>query len=495
MFTYAHFRSDLLPVSVGTTDGDGNVEFSRSRMDGSVFVDEFEVTLNEFSSTFRVSWNATTYPRSVTSYAQSTFQSTVSTDGGAGGETVGSAALAEYSTGVDSHTFTAPATQTHSFTTQYFSNTATTLSASATATTTTTGSRTLTMTGVTTRVPAALPDSFNETRWFVARELPFGSSPSGLRRVGLAYGIGTVGGSTGSRTVASLLTGAQTYNSTRFVSTSSSSTNTNFSDDTATSYSTKYIRKTVYETSAMGAGQATARRRRYDGSAAFGLNGTSEGAMSWDGDQMISPTVAPAFSPFVSIASNVLSRRIFTEIESATDTSRYSIGGSSAMLAWSYLSSSWRLLATKTNDSASTTIEISLLTSASAATTTAAATTAVGLTTAILGPLLPFSASSFRDISVTQSASINTSRTFVMMSGSGTSGTAASASSAHAASTSFSFSDGTTNSNLAFYASAPAISVSTSSTRFFDVFAYDVTIYQNSKWNEASRGDAVSVIE
>ena len=67
-------------------------------------------------------------------------------------------------------------------------------------------------------------------------------------------------------------------------------------------------------------------------------------------DQAINPTVAPAFVEFVSIApDNVLSRRVFTQPESMTQGSAYSIGGSSAILNWSYLSSSWRLLATLKN--------------------------------------------------------------------------------------------------------------------------------------------------
>lgn len=490
MFTYQHLRDDLLPVSLG-----GGGATTNFRMDGGVYVDGEVISIfpSSFSETYRESWSATTYPRSATSHPKTTFYSYTDTNGNSGlypnGETSGSAALAGYSTGVDSHTFTAPATQTYSFTTQYFSNTATTLSASAAATRTTTGSRTLTMSGVTTLVPIPGFSDWMETRWFVARELPFGAS--GLRKVGLAYGIGEVGGTTGSRTVASLSTGAQTYNSTRNVSTSTSDT----------LGTTKYIRLTTYGAVAMGAGRATARRRRYQGGAFFGTNGTSGTAMSWDFfNQMVNPTIAPDFSPFVSIGAGVFSRRIFTQIERSIGSSHYSIAGSSAYLCWSYISSSWKLFATKTNSTTSTTLEISLLTSSSAQTTTGGATIAIGLVnnsnspaTFILGPLVPFSTLSFNEISVTRSASNYTSRTFVLFSGSGTTGTAASSSSAHAASTSFSFSDGTTNSNLPFYASAPAVSITTSSVDAFYVNGFDVTIYKNSKWNEAGRGDPVSV--
>jgi hypothetical protein len=492
MFTYAHLRGDLLPVSQGVTDSDGNAEFSRSSVGAGLFVDEYQVTLNEFSSTYRVSYSTGTYPRSATSYEVTDFESTASTDGGNGGQTVGSAVFGLSSTGVDSHTFTAPATQTHSFTTQWFSNAGTTLSGSASATRTTTGSRTLTMTGVTTLVPAAVPASFVEKRRFVARELPFGSLPEGLRRVALAYGASEIT-ATGSLTVGSLQTGEQTYNSTRLVSTSTSST-----DTAATSYSTKYIRQTAHASSAMGAGRVTAARKRFSGTVFYDLSGSSGSAMAQTGsDQAINPTVAPTFVEFVSIApDNVLSRRVFTQPESMTQGSAYSIGGSSAILNWSYLSSSWQLLATLKNSDTSTTTQISLLTSAAASTTTEAATTALGLSTCVLGPRLPFATSGLPDVSVSLSASLNTSRTFVIQQGAGTTGSAVSSSSAYAVSSSSSFSNGTANSNLSFFASAPAVSISTSSVNDFEIFGQsDVTIYRNSKWNEAGTSDTISVVQ
>lgn len=487
MFTYNHFFTNVLPV--GFTGYDGDV--GKSYISSGLFVEEYTNSL----SAIRESYSTGTYARSVTSFVISKFtsdkaSSTTST-------TTTSSAIGNYSTGVDSHTFTAPATQTHSFTTQWFSNTATTLSGSASATQTTTGSRTLTMTGVTTLVPSPMSPSFTGIQWFVARELPFGTFPAQLRRVALAYGIGEVGATIGTRTFSTLTTGGQTYNSTRYATTSTTDV-----DGFGRSGTTNLIRNTVYNISDMGNGRADATGKRFQHAVFYGMGGTSGPAMSWDVfQQAISPTIAPDFSPFVGIAqNNIFSRRVFTDPESSFFGTRYSISGSSAALVWSYLSSSWGLFATLTNDSTSSTTQISLETSALASTTTIRFTTEIGPSTCVRGPIVPFLTSGLMDISVKLSASFRTTRTYVMHEGYGTSGTPTSSSSAYATTSSFSFSNGTANSNLPFFVSAPALSISTSSNNELFVIGGDafdpiVGMYKNSKWNEAGTSDTISVVQ
>jgi len=487
MFSYNHFRSDLLPV-VSSSDG-GTVFGSQKnewKMDGNIFVVE-ELRGNWLTD--RLSFSAITYPASASTYPVS-IQATNTNSSQVYTSTIISQTLGFSSTGIGSRTFTAPNTTTYQLATLYFSDTGTTISGSAQATGTTTGARTITQSNVTTLVPAALHESFNETRWYIMREHPFGNSPDGLRRVGLAYGLGEVGSSQGSRIASSLsASGPQSYNSTRFVLTSTSSV------DTASniSFSETKIRKTIYATSLLGSGDASAYRRKFDGQAAFNTQGTSGSAMEKGIGQLLSPSISPDFQAFVQVADGVWFRRIFTNLESASDSGQYSIGASSASLRWSYLSSSWKMFATISNSSTSSTTEISMLTASAAATTSELAVKSVGISSCALGPLLPFSGSSLQNITISISATFNSSMPFAVFSGYGSTSSASSLSASYASGSSYSFSGGTGNSNLPFFVGCQGLSISTTSQSGYEVDESDATIFQNSKWNEAWRGDSVSV--
>jgi len=183
------------------------------------------------------------------------------------------------------------------------------------------------------------------------------------------------------------------------------------------------------------------------------------------------------------------------------------VNGSSASLVWIYTNSSWSLHATLKNTSTSTTIWISTSLSGAPSSTSLSASVGVGISTAILGPLYPFSVSGGNAVHF----SLNNDRTDSVSAFYGysntamTSGTSTLFSSSASTFASSSFLSGLMDSSFKrFYAGLRGASFSTQSSNLptldvnqaFNPSLLETPVVLNgNKWNEAGREDAVSVIQ
>ena len=423
-----------------------------------------------------------------------------------GGLTNGTKTNAGSSTATGSATFTYHGTKTSVFSTTWFTNASTTVSGSASMTTTDSSiTLTGTLSGVTT-LTWCFGEMVTEQRWYNARQLP----PPLRRCAGLLQ-------------VTSMGTGLKSFQTV-----SHGEINTASTALITSSYSNEISSQTIFEGDSDGGGE-TARdtyltsvqgfrgtqfsttnlslvvlaKRSILTGACFALNEFSTAGSAYS----LSPSVSESSDLFVPFGHSASFPFVFTDrITGKT------VNGSSATLQWKYSSSSWKLYATLGNSDTSTTTEISVQTSGSMPTTTQTATNALGCSTAILGPLYGLSEISLHEISLTITNNRNSSESLSGHFGfSGNSFTQSSTSpvssssfsSADSFSSSYSYGLGVANStNRSFFANQYANSISTSTflwpastanTMSEATFTPANTGYFQAKWNEAGRGDPVSV--
>lgn len=382
-----------------------------------------------------------------------------------------------YSTGVDSVTFFTSPTATAALTQTYWTigtGTATTvLSATAPATITVTGIGAATLSAVTTLVPIFAISMQTVQRWYKARQ-----HPPPLRRAGIAFAA-THGAS--SAAVASLSAGLNRFLDDLSIATSSSSTETAGANQTIQSTDTYWTGARVSHSTSKALAVITAQRSLVSG---LYSAGSFFSAISY------TPTVVGSWSSGVSVASQLRALSVFTQ-PLFSDSTTY---------RWSFVSFSWKLYGTTRNSSTSSTFEVGINSIGAASAALVSANAIIGATTAVLGPVQPFTASGLNIVSVTTQ---NTGGGSVFYSGrnssSGSSFSASANASASLAATLGSaigsepvtFAD----SLLSYAVAHVAASVSTSTfSSFAPVNPADIpSLYSAEKWNEAGQGDAVSV--
>ena len=455
--------------------------------------DTFGGNLGEFASGYqKTSYAFGTAARSVTARTASSSQSTsyneqfqVTTINTSTSSTFTISPVGS-STGVDSVTYTEAATGTTQFTQVFATAGTSTLSGTASATTTLGGStRTLTLSNVTTLVPLFVLDMPTVQRWYEAR-----AYPPGLRGAGIAF-AGTHVSGTGA--VAGLSAGSNAYaTDLSFGSFSSSSSDgaTAPFDGTAGQSERSQTGETYFtgsrrsSTGWTATGVLSAARRSLAGPAFISQTGIGSAIT-------FSPSITATWTGGVSVAQGIQSANIFTNARvHASSTFR-----------WKHESSSWRLHATSSNTSTTSSYTVAVGISGSASTEAFLALNIIGATTAILGPAHPFTALSLNELSVStflsdtsgvsayylsrNASSAGSSSTFVTASSSAT--TQIGSGSGFAPAT---FAD----SLLTWAVAQVAVSVQTSTwSKSFDGEGSIPSIYRASKWNEAGRGDAVSV--
>jgi len=504
MFFYTHVVSDganqlkTYSASGATTNTDFSptqTSFSRTQYSstgsGQVYrstnaVDNF----GGFDSGYeKTSYLYGTQPRSVAALTASSSQSTyynqqfpVTTIDSSTSSTFTIAPVGS-STGVDSITYTEPATGTTQFSQEFATIGTSTLSGTASATTTLSGStRTLTLSNITTLVPLFALNMPTIQRWYEARE-----NPPGLRRAGIAFAA-THTASTSD--VQGLATGSNSYASDLSFGTSSSST----SDGTTV--------QDLAENTNEGETYFTGRRASLTGWTATGV--LSAARRSLAGPAFVSqtnigsaitfsPSLAATWTAGVSVAAGIQSAEIFTNAKVYASTT----------FRWKHESSSWRLHASSSNTSTTSFYTVAVGISGSANTNTSPAFEIIGVTTAILGPAHPFSALSLNELSVstlladTSGVSAFYSSRNALSAGSSSTFVTASSSATTQLGSGSGFAPATFADSLLTWAVAQvAASVQTTTwSKDFDGEGYIPSIYRASKWNEAGRADPVSVIQ
>lgn len=441
-------------------------------------------------------WSSGTYPRSVSTIPMSVTESYPS-----GGTYTTSSTTVELSpkgssTGVDSWSWEDYGNASYSFTTGWTGSSGsdtTFLSATATGTTTHSGYVTRTLSG-TTLVPLFAPYQATVRRWYVQREHPYrhlGSPPLSpvARRVGRGYAA------TGTF-VSSLTAGANSYLSDLSLGSTASTDVFVTNADTYTTARTGWSGRSI-TSSRSAVPQISAVRKSLLGS-----------HVVWDGSWGSTLSVTPdvsGLSLLAPVAQNLSSIRVWR--------GRSVHGGTT--FAWSHQSSSWRLWATSSSGTSSSSYRVSLSLSGSLQTVTAVAYESIpfetfnaqALTTAVLGPLIPATTLDLHVISVSS-----------LTSASGAQGVYASFLDSSASSTSRSFSVsqsellslGTGSAFPATYASSrlpwaarlPAFTHETttwSALPLFDLMDENPggipALLKNARWNEAGRAELVTVQE
>jgi hypothetical protein len=387
------------------------------------------------------------------------------------------------STGEDSITYTISPTSTYQFSQSFSvigSGTDTTfISGTASATKTTTGSSTVTLENVTTLVPVFHISMPTVRRWYVAREIP-STTP---RAVAIAFAATHT---SGTAVISRLSDGSNSFASDLSYGTSSSSSSDTVND--AETGSTFITGKQMSQTNYRATGIVSALRKVLVGNGVISSNSIA-GEITFD------PTISEDWTSGASVSPNLISFSIFTQEKSSSDTS----GGTT--YAWSYQSSSWRLYATTSNSSTSSSYSIAYGTSGSASTTTQNATKSIGVTTAILGPKIPLTISSFNQLSVSTRFTGSSGASAVFSSFNESSASSVSTSYSGSSSTTIDFGSGTSpapvtyeNSLLSWYVANVVASISTQTVSGYPNGSIP-SLFKASKWNEASRGDSVSVVE
>lgn len=442
------------------------------------------------SASFKTSYSFGTAPRSVTSrQASSTHQFTNSSTSDFVTGTL-SLGVAGSSTGVDSVTYTISPTSnttiTQNYTTVGSGTSSFVLSATASATTTVTGAITQTISNVTTLVPFFAISVPTVQRWYVARQLP-----PPLRKVALAFAATHTAG---VEPVAGLSTGSNSYFSDLGISSTSQSMvfayDTGpvlYASDSIThlGVSYKYLTSTQ---SSFASGIFSAARNAFL-SSAFLSNGSVSASL------IFTPSVAEDWTTGAQVAENLFVPSIFTERKTATGMT------ATTFYQWKY-DSSWKLQTTITNSSTSSSGTIAVSLNGTTSLDTQTALTTVGVTTAVLGPKLPITASSADQVSLT---TVHTGGSSAFYSGRNNTQTGSTSSLIGlSSSTVLSFGSGTFENTFLPYAAANGVwDISTSLSNnltisetgmvFGNENASIPSIYRASKWNEAGRGDPVSV--
>lgn len=390
------------------------------------------------------------------------------------------------STGVDSISYTIPATAT-TVKTQAFatvgSGTATTvLSATASATDTTTGSSTATLASATTLVPFFALSMQTVQRWYEARQ-----NPPPLRRAGIVFAA-THGSSTGA--VTSLAAGSNAFLSDLSITTSSSSSEIILGaplPETRRTHATYFVGNKGSYTHSTAASILSAARRQVSGG--FFHDGSLFAGPSY------SPSVAATWTNGVSVASGLKTASIFTTPEADSNTT----------YRWFFDGTSWLLLATSSNTVTTSAYTVTYTFTGIPSTSAFAATYGIGVTTALLGPIQPFTTSSLHVVSVSTQ---NTGGASAFFTGRNSS-TAGSSSASTSSSSSQTYAIGSATddqpatfpaSDLSYAVAHVAASVSTQLSSGFSGIpgaTFDAgsipSLFSAAKWNEAGRGDAVSV--
>lgn len=274
------------------------------------------------------------------------------------------------STGVDSYTYTFPATSSAGFTSTWLAKNGnglqTTLSATGTRVATTTGAQSGSITGVTTLVPL-FHNLQGVARWYVARQLP-----PPLRRAALAFGASNT---TGTAAIISLSAGSHNNGRDSMLGTSSSVDGGDSSGTTAVYYTSARLSATSF-----GFSVSASRKRPVND--CFYTDGSFFSGISY------SPAVTgAAWTSGASIAENVVGASIFTTPKQVGSLS----------YVWINQNGSWQL---RVGDG-STTQSVAVVGQGEVQTTDQAAEHVIGVTTAVLGPLIPFSAADFNVLSFT----------------------------------------------------------------------------------------------
>ena len=194
---------------------------------------------------------------------------------------------------------------------------------------------------------------------------------------------------------------------------------------------------------------------------------------------------------FAPVYSGISSVRVFTSKQGGL-----TIGGSTAACQWVFTGSAWSLKITKINSSTSTTLYATVSLLGANSTTTLAALHVVGNTTAILGPAIPGTANQMDHVSYTMAGSVNTSRPAFFVSGMcGTTFIETSASQSSSASSVLMLGLTYPASSLPAFKARTGVSFSTytATQRGAETNLLLPSVWTHLKWNEASRGDVVSV--
>lgn len=391
------------------------------------------------------------------------------------------------STAVGSITYTVPQTSTSIFTQIFRSIGTSTLLGTASATTTNTQTQTLTLSNATTLAPILALELPKLERWFVARE-----NPPGLRRAALAFAATH----TGTSVIASLSAGSHSYR-TDFESSSISSTDGYTFNSTEVnsaggatvndlegSTTTYFAARSPSSTGWTATDVLSAVRRALPGPAF--VSQTEIGSAI-----TFSPSIAATWTGGVSVAQGIQSANIFTNARVHASTT----------FRWKYESSSWRLHATSSNSATTSSYTVAAGVSGLASTDTSPAFQIIGVTTAILGPAHPFTALSLNELSVstllsdTSGVSAYYSSRNASSAGSFSTLVTASSSATTQLGSGSGFAPATFADSLLTWAVAQvAASVQTATwSSYIDGEGSIPSIFRASKWNEASRGDPVSV--
>ena len=397
-----------------------------------------------------------------------------------------------------STTYTHSSTSSTLFSTVYFSNSLTTLSASTSAVGTISAPSTASLTMVTTTAHV-FGQFFSERRWFAGKE-----NPPPLRRAALPLAI-PVSSITHYLTQA---TGDVTLNSSLMITSAFSSTTSSeniFAGDSAGGGETI---RTTFTSSAKGYCLTYFTQSEINLIISARRSVFSEIIFNYD-TGFSQAGSALAFSPdpegiggrLAPFALNASYPSIYTTIRRGQ-----TVNGSSASLAWIYSQSSWSLRASLKNTSTSTTLWISVNLTGQPSSGSSSAISPVGISTALLGPLYPFSISGGNAVhfSLANDRKDSVSAFYGYSNTGMTTGTSTQFSSSAPLSASTSFLSGQTDSTFKrFYAGLRAASFSTQSTNlpplnvnenFNPSLLETPAILNGEKWNEAGRQDAVSVI-
>jgi hypothetical protein len=391
------------------------------------------------------------------------------------------------STGVDSITYTAFGTGTTSFVQNFSTIGSSTLSGTASATTTITGSpRTLTLSNATTLVPLYVLDMPTVQRWYEARQ-----NPPPLRAAGIAFAPTNTASSSA---VQPLAAGSNRFASDlAFASSSSSSTDGATAPFDGTAGQSEYSQtgETFFtggrasSTGSTATGILDASRRFIIGTAFVTEGSISGSAITYEN------SITATWTSGAKIADGLFSASIFTDNKVYESTT----------FRWEHVSSSWRLQATSSNTLTTTSYTVSVGFSGAATTASTYATAGVGVTSAVLGPLLPFTGSSlnvltaFTSFTGTAGASVFYSSRNSTSASSSSTVTSASSSQTTQMGTASAFVPATYAASVLTWAVAQvAASISTGTwSSSFEGEGAIPSIFSADKWNEAGRGDPVAV--
>jgi hypothetical protein len=396
------------------------------------------------------------------------------------------------------HTYSLSSTQTYAFSQNFATVGGSTLSGTAAATRTQTSTYTTSIVAPTTVY--LYGGAFFLQKFYAGR----GALPP-LRGVQKAFGL-TAGLSNGPHPVAGFsgeFAGAtDSYSYVPFFSTETISntieagTPPNTSSATLTvSYTSSWedISATLASSTALFNLSPQAARRRLSGF--LDADKTGELFSTYN----LNPADLSAVVSFVPIFHHISQPLVFTSMAYG-----FSVDDSSASAQWIRTASQWSLRLTKANSSTSTTLWATISLSGATASASVNADETVGNSIYVLGPLQPVTYKSAHRISVTL-ADDNSTADSPHYFYSGVAGTSFSeGSSSRTASVSSTHELGSQaspwlpatypESSLSFYKPLRGISISTNTATYSDRAGLSIpTFYQNSKWNEAGRNDAVSL--